>query len=201
MVVQLDGIGSSIAKSISRFEKVDQLQGGHVIADVLAGLFQLFLLAFPKSFSSQPLCSLLGEVVHITHRSVQKVKVGLPTDRVTGWTPMPEAPMELVDDVGLGTVPVHGVAGVWHLVLVAPASHILDVVAHHDRLWTEKKFWPGGLLILYMICHHMPGNVTCNTTKLFCHVVSRFSVREVSLPCGAGAISSRFMAFVLAWPL
>ena len=43
---------------------------------------------------------------------------------------MPEAPMELVDDVGLGTVPVHGVAGVWHLVLVAPASRILDVVAH-----------------------------------------------------------------------
>ena len=35
----------------------------------------------------------------------------------------------------------------------------------------------------------MPGNVTCNMTKLFCHVVSRFSVREVSLPCGARAIS------------
>ena len=71
----------------------------------------------------------------------------------------------------------------------------------HDRLWTEEKCWPGGLLILYMICHHMPGKVTCNTTKLFCHVVSRFSVREVSLPCGARAISSRFMAFVLAWAL
>ena len=134
MVVQLDGIGLFTAKSVSRVEKVDKLQGGHIIADVLLGLFQLFPLAFPHlhhmvPFSSQQLRSLLGEAVHIIYRSVQKAKVGLPTDRLAGWTPVPETPMELVDVVGLGIEPVLGDAGVWQLALT-PVSYDLDAVAH-----------------------------------------------------------------------
>ena len=134
MVVELDGIGPSTAKSVSKFEKVDQLQGGHIIADVLAGLFQLFPLQFPHlhhmvPFSSQQLRSLLGEVVHIVNHSVEEASVGLATERVAGWTPVPEAPMELVDGVGLGIEPVHGDAGVGFL-LLAPVSYLPDAVAH-----------------------------------------------------------------------
>ena len=36
--------------------------------------------------------------------------------------------------------------------------------ACHDELCPQKKFCPGGRLILYKTCHRMPGNVTWNWT-------------------------------------
>ena len=151
MVVVLDDIGPSTAKSVSRFEKVDQLQGSHMIADVLAGPFQLFPLAFLHHhmvpFSSQQLRSLLGEAVHIVHRSVQEAKVGLAAARVAGWTPVPETSMELVDSVGIGIEPVHSDAGVWQLVLAlveaGPSkSTIVPSVQNKQKIGAED-FKPG----------------------------------------------------------
>ena len=33
-------------------------------------------------------------------------------------------------------------------------------ISLHDELCPQKKFCPGGRLILYKTCHRMPGNVT-----------------------------------------
>ena len=115
--VHLDGVGPSSAKGISRVERVGQLEVRHIVADIFSRLFQLFPLAFPHLHHRKPLGPkqvppVLGEGVHIIHRSVQETKVGLPKDPVAGWTPAPETSLELVDGVGLGIEPVHSDAGV-----------------------------------------------------------------------------------------
>ena len=75
---------------------------------------------------------------------------------------------------------------VYHLHLVLVIA--LTAVLFHDGLRPQKKFWPGGLLILYITCQGLPGynQQTLFSFSIWFHFVdlSRTSVSRVNLGDG-----------------
>ena len=62
-----------------------------------------------------------------------------------------EAKLEFPEEVGVGVQTKNHPWGRYMFVLLFSGTH--------DKHSPPNKLWPGGLLILYMTCHCMPGNV------------------------------------------
>ena len=77
MMIQLDGIGATSAKGVTRVERRHELQGVHVRLDVGVGLFELGPLAFPHFNHVVPFLAKgghfgLGLFVDVSHGAVEE---------------------------------------------------------------------------------------------------------------------------------
>ena len=142
-MVQLDGIGASSTEGVTRVERVHELQGIHVRLDVGRGLFEAGPLAFPHFIDVVPLHVkqfhfLLGLLINIVHGTITETQMFFVTGGITLGTPVPKAPVEFVDGVGVLTVAIHEETSGGYAIL-AGIARVLNVMA----LTGMRMVWVG----------------------------------------------------------
>ena len=131
-MIQLDGIGASSAKGVTRVERCHELQGVHVRLDIGLSLLELGPLAFPHFVHVVPFLAKggdfgLGFFVDVLHGVVTETQTFFMAYRITLGTTVPETPVKFIDGVGLKMETVHGECGPGNVIL-ARIAHVLQVV-------------------------------------------------------------------------
>ena len=131
-MIQLDGIGASSAKGVTRVERFHKLQGVHVRLDVRMGLLELGPLAFPYFENVVPFPKKggnfgLGLFEDVLHGTVTETQMLFMAYRTTLGEAVPETPVKFVHSVGLVMKTVHNERGPGDVIL-ASIAHVLQVM-------------------------------------------------------------------------
>ena len=131
-MIQLDGIGASSAKGVTRVERCHELQGVHVRLDVGLSLLELGPLAFPHFVHVVPFLAKggdfgLGLFVDVLHGTVVETQMFFMAYGITLGTTVPETAVKFIDGAGLGMETVHGECGSRDVIL-ARIAHVLQVI-------------------------------------------------------------------------
>ena len=142
-MVQLDGIGASSTKGVTRVERAHEFEGVHVRLDVWRGLFEAGPLAFPHFNDVVPLHVkqfdfLLGLLINIQHGTITETQMFFVTYGITLETPVLKAPVEFVDGVGVLAVAIHEETSGGYAILAGIAC-MLNVMA----LTGMRMVWVG----------------------------------------------------------
>ena len=132
VMIQLDGIGASSAKGITRVERWHEVQGVHVRLNVRVGLLEVGPLAFPHFVHVVPFLAKgghfgLGLFVNVMHGAVTETLMFFMAYGITLGTTVPETTVKFIDGVGLGMETVHGEWGPRDVIL-ARVAHVLQVI-------------------------------------------------------------------------
>ena len=131
-MIQLDSIGASSAKGVTRVERCHELQGVHVRLDVRLGLLELGPLPFPHFVNVVPFPEKggnfgLGLFVDVLHGTVTETQMFLMAYRIKLGTTAPETAVKFIDGVGLGMETVHSEQGPRDVIL-ARIIQVLQVM-------------------------------------------------------------------------
>ena len=131
-MIQLDGVGTSSAKGVTRVERFHELQGVHVPLDVRLGLLELEPLAFPHFKDAVPFSAKggdfgLGLFVDVLHGTVTETQMLFMAYGITLGTTVPGTPVKFVHSMGLGMETVHSERGPRDVIL-ARIAHVLQVM-------------------------------------------------------------------------
>ena len=130
-MIQLDGVGASPAKGVTRVERCHELQGVHVRLNVRLGFLELGPLAFPHFANVVPFPAKGGNFglvlfVDVLHGTVTETQMFFMTYGITLGTAVPETPVKFIDRAGFGMETVHGECGSRDAIL-ARIAHVLQV--------------------------------------------------------------------------
>ena len=115
-MIQLDGIGASSAKGVTRVERFHELQGFHIRLDVWLGFLELGPMSFPYFENSAPFPAKggdfgLGLFVDVSHATVTETQVLFIAYGITLGTTVLETPLKFVHSAGLVMETVHSERG------------------------------------------------------------------------------------------
>ena len=131
VMIQLDGIGATSAKGVTRVERWYELQGVHVRLDVGVGLLELGPLAFPHFAHHVPFLAKgdhfgLGLFVDVLHGAVMETQMFFIAYGITLGTPVPETAVKFIDGSGLEMEAVHGEGGPGNVILARRCPRAAD---------------------------------------------------------------------------